>query len=79
VNTKTIDQELGHRFDLFEQAIAAKLDHLAELQRREVQIGRLCGPPRAESVGLVPWILLTVFITISAISWLVVWLAPAVR
>lgn len=79
MNTSTIQPELDRRLDLFEQAIAAKLDHLAELQRREVQTDRPYMLPGADWVGLVPWIFLTVLTTVSAVCWLVVWLAPVVR
>jgi hypothetical protein len=79
VNTSTIQPELDRRLDLCEQAIAAKLDHLAELQQREVQTDRPSMLPGADWVGLVPWILLTVLTTVSAVCWLVVWLAPVVR
>jgi hypothetical protein len=70
---------LDRRFDLFEQAVAAKLDDLAELQRREVRARQPYMPPGGDSVGLVPWICLTVLFTISVVCWLVVWLAPIVR
>jgi hypothetical protein len=70
MNTSTVHQELGRRFDLFEHGIMAKLDRLAELQYM---------PPGAGSVGVVPWIFLTVLITVNAICWLVVWLEPTVR
>lgn len=77
--TRAIYQELGYRFDRFEQAITEKLDHLAELQRHEVQTGQPYVPLGTGSIGLVPWILLTVLTTTSAICWLVVWFAPNMR
>ena len=63
----------------FEQAIAAKLDHLAELQPHEVQAGQPNMPLGTHWVGHLPRIVPTVLTTISLVCWLVVWLAPAGR
>lgn len=79
MNTSTNSPVLGRRFDLFEEAIVAKLDHLAELHQPEVQRGLLKLSFGGDSVGIVPWVLLTVLTTVSAVCWLVVWLAPVVR
>jgi len=79
VNTSTISPELSRRFDLFEEAIVAKLDHLAELHQPEVQGCLLKLSFGGDSVGIVPWVFLTVLTTVSAVCWLVVWLVPVVR
>lgn len=79
MNTNTFYAELDRRLDRFEEAIVAKLDYLAEVHRHEVRVGLLKLSPGADSVGLVPRIFLTVLTTISAVCWLVVWLAPVVR
>ena len=79
MNTSTISQEFGRRFDPFEEAIVAKLDHLAELHQPGVQGGPLNSSLGGDSVGTVPWIFLSVLLAVSAVCWLVARLAPVVR